>query len=408
MLHPEWLLNNFDEITQLYSDLHTDILKSIAKHISDTLKATGQIGLMPSMIAQINHAQATGLLRVDIINHIATTLAISKNEIFKLFESAAIDSVKYDNESYREAGVPEVVIRQSPTLNKILESGINKRMGSLNRLTGTIAINSEDLFERTLNTAYNKVVAGTHSYTEALKDGVADMLDEGVKVFNYESGHRISVEAAMLMNIRTGVSQTAAWITEQAMRERGATHVETSAHMGARNTGEGHKNHESWQGRVFFWKELDNGEEPKIDRNYANRVSELQTIATPGKGDITYETGAKASKEELNAYHWIQDNIGGNIKVLEEHNINGVKNPDAEWRGSLIDIKHTSGNTNTLSKRIQDAMRQTENGGAFVDISGAAYNNEDAIKVAISRMSGRNGGYVMLVRDGVLVGYINK
>jgi len=414
MLHPDWLIENLDEVTEMYSDFHTDLLKSIAKHMKDTLETTKELGVMPSLKTLIDRAQAAGLLRKDIIAHIANVLEVSKKEISDLFDSAAVETIRYDNEIYRDAGLPDLIVRQSPEMQRLLEAGINKHRGYLHRLTGTIATNSEELFERTLNSAYNKVVTGTHSYGSALKEGIEAMLNEGVTVFNYESGRAISVEAALLMNIRTGVGQTAGQITKQGMIEQGCCYLETSAHMGARNIGEGHRNHESWQGQVFYWKELDSGDELKLDRDhdnqqkYANRVNDLLALATPGIGDITYEKGAKASNKELNTYHWIRDNIGGDIKVLAERNVNGVKNPDAEWRGTLLDVKHTSGTIGTLSKQIQVAMRQTSNGSTIVDISGSAYSDEEAINVAIRRMSRHKSGFAILVRGGKLVGHINK
>lgn len=252
MLPPDWIIDNLDDIQEMLSDFHTSILESVAKHVRDTFDATNQLGLMPSTVTQIHHAQAAGLLRSEIMKHIAHVLKVSVAEIQVLFDAAIVESLKYDNEVYREAGLPDVVIRQSPTLHELYQAGIEKQMGKVKRLTGTIAINAEQLFERTLNTAYNKVISGTHSYTEALREGIDDMRKEGVTTFNYESGRRISVEAALLMNIRTGVSQTAGHITHTAMIERNVGHCETSAHIGARNTGEGFVNHESWQGRVFF------------------------------------------------------------------------------------------------------------------------------------------------------------
>jgi len=265
MLHPDWLMSQLDELTVLYSDLHTDILKTIAKHLSDTLRATGQLGLMPSTKKLIETAQTTGLriediekfldkkfnLHIDVNNMMRATVTASQMAMRELFEDASVESLRWDNEVYREAGLPEVVVRQSPTLNGLLEAGINKQIGQLARLTGTIAINSEELFERTLNTAYNKVIAGTHSYTEALRTGIDEMVAIGVGIFIYESGRRISIESALLTNIRTGVSQTAGQISHTAMLERNAPCCETSAHIGARDTGEGYQNHEQWQGKVF-------------------------------------------------------------------------------------------------------------------------------------------------------------
>ena len=36
MLHPDWLIENLDDVTELYNDFHTDLLKSIAKHFIET------------------------------------------------------------------------------------------------------------------------------------------------------------------------------------------------------------------------------------------------------------------------------------------------------------------------------------------------------------------------------------
>ena len=131
-------------------------------------------------------------LRDEIAAHVATALSAGVPEIRKLFDDAAVETLRYDNEIYEEAGLPPIVFRQLPTMMRILESRIGKFTGALRRLTGTIAINSEDMFERTLNTAFEKVADGSHSYTEALSEGVSDMLREGVAVFSYASGRKIS------------------------------------------------------------------------------------------------------------------------------------------------------------------------------------------------------------------------
>ena len=123
---------------------------------------------------------------------------------------------------------------------------------------------------------------------------------------------------------------------------------------------------------------------------------------------LTKAPGARLNANEQNAVDWMHDNLGGDITVRAESGVPNVPNPDIEWRGELVDIKHTSGSRDTLSKRVQKAMRQTGGGGAFIDISGAAFSNADAIDTVTRRMMGGGGNYVILVRDGVLVGYINN
>ena len=243
-----------DDITVIFADLHTAILVSIAKNVVDSMAAQDE--LTPSAIKRIETAQTTGLLRDEIAAHVATALAVTTPEVIKLFNDAAVKSLAYDSEVYRAAGLDPIDIKQSPTMLKILQAGISKQMGSINRLTGTTAINSEELFERTLNTAYNKTVSGTHSQTEALNEGMDELAREGVTAFYYSSGRNISIEAALLMNIRTGIAQTAGEITKQGLKERGCTHVQVSAHRNARDKGDDFRNHQKWQGGIYEWAEL--------------------------------------------------------------------------------------------------------------------------------------------------------
>ena len=143
-------------------------------------------------------------------------------------------------------------------------------------------------------------------------------------------------------------------------------------------------------------------------RQYENRPTELLETATPGIGSVSFQPGASLSPNEQNAVDWMHDNLGGDITVLARSHVSGVKSPDIEWRGELVDIKHVRGNLNSLDKVVRTAMHQTNNNGAFIDISGAAFSDADAVKTATERLARREGNYVILVRDGVLVGYINN
>jgi len=254
MLPPDYLINRLDDVTTIYADLHTAVLESIAKHVADTLRATGELGLMPSTRRQIESAQAVGLLQDDIAAYVATALSVSAPEIKKLFMDAAVKSLVYDNRVYEAVGLEPINIKQSPTMLRILNASINKQMGTLRRMTGTIALNAEPLFERTLNTAYMKTISVSHSYTEALNEAIDEMAREGTKTFDYASGRSIAIESAILMNLRTSISLTCAEMSKQGLKERGCWHVQVSAHRNSRPT------HEVFQGRVFSWPELLNEE----------------------------------------------------------------------------------------------------------------------------------------------------
>jgi len=146
---------------------------------------------------------------------------------------------------------------------KTIEGGISKAIGGLGRLTGVFEARAAESMRGVLNDiyraeniAYMKTATGAFSYTEAMNDAMDELTRQGITVYSYASGRNISVPAAVLRDLRTGVAQTAGDITRQGAIMRGASYAQVSAHIGARNTGEGYNNHESWQGRAFFYSQI--------------------------------------------------------------------------------------------------------------------------------------------------------
>lgn len=254
MLPPDYLLNRIDEVNTLYSDFHMAILEDIARHIRDTLRATGTAGVIPSARYQVERLNQAGMVREDIIAQVATINRMSEVEISSMFEEAAVKAWAYDAAQYRKAGITPLPIKQSPQMTRILEAGVSKTLGSVRNMTGTTAFSGEQKFLDITNTAYNKTISGASSPQEALSDAMDTLAREGVTVLEMPSGRQISIEASARRSVLTGVNQTSGHIVHQGMMERGADFCRTSAHVGARNKGEGFKNHESWQGRVFSLK----------------------------------------------------------------------------------------------------------------------------------------------------------
>ena len=104
------------------------------------------------------------------------------------------------------------------------------------------------------------------------------------------------------------------------MKDMGVSLVRTSAHLGARNKGEGFANHESWQGKVFYWKEIDE-----------NR---LQNEANQGRLKLDdFEVPRSVSAKALNydvvdsdgtIYHFVE---GTRIQDIEVFAGKGTRTP---------------------------------------------------------------------------------
>ena len=89
------------------------------------------------------------------------------------------------------------------------------------------------------------------SCNQAIKSAVKQLADSGIKIVDYESGHRDQIDVAARRAVMTGVSQLCAKYTEQSAEYLETPYFEVSAHIGARDKGVGWQNHKLWQGRVY-------------------------------------------------------------------------------------------------------------------------------------------------------------
>ena len=219
MLKPDFY--NFDEIESVFSELHTDLLCDMSSNI----------------VRELNNEPES-----DLEAAVNVTTAVKK-----VYREAVAESVKNDNENYKEASLP--IIKTTDYAGAV-KQGITEQLKSFERLTGRATESARELYNRTLNKAYSAVKSGSTSYTQALADVIRTMTAEGVTVYNTPSGRNIPIEAHALMSIRTRVNKLCGEITMQGAQEHNITHFETSAHVNSRES------HRVWQGRVWTKQEL--------------------------------------------------------------------------------------------------------------------------------------------------------
>ena len=141
---------------------------------------------------------------------------------------------------------------QSPALIRILERDYAATEKMWRNFTRTTAEESQRIFINEMDNAYRNVVSGAVSYTEAVRDVLNKVTENGVKV-TYPTQRKLSIEAATMMIVRTGIGQAAADISIKRMEEMEWDTILVSAHVGAR-TGDGGMNptnHLWWQGRFY-------------------------------------------------------------------------------------------------------------------------------------------------------------
>jgi len=277
MLHPDYLIRNLGAIQSLYSTFTTNVLGIIARRLAESLAHYGELQVSATTRHQIAQLQDVGVLRQDIDRQIAKMLGISRVEIADAFNRAAVASLAVDRAVYRQNGITLLPLEEYPQMLRILEARTQAETANIKNLTGTTASIAESQYVEHLNTAFMKVSSGSHSYSQALVDACRDLAKDGIRTYDFTSGRYMALESAVLTGLRTSIGQTAGELTRQSMIDVGASYVQVSAHLGARNVGGLPENHEMFQGKAYYFSQL--ATEP-------NTENLPDFVETCGYGDI--------------------------------------------------------------------------------------------------------------------------
>ncbi len=232
-----------DPIVSLYNEYETSIIVDIARRLGNMD--------FTSAAWQVQRLTESGALYKDVLSQLAKQTGKSEATLREIFKKAGVKAIAFDDKIYKAAGLNPIPLNLSPAMLKALTAGLSKTNGILSNLTMTTAISAQKAFIGAADLAYMQVSTGAMSYDQAIRMAVKKMAAEGLSVVDYASGHQDKIDVAMRRTVLTGVGQTTAELQMQRAAELGSDLVEVSAHAGARNTGTGPENHESWQGKVY-------------------------------------------------------------------------------------------------------------------------------------------------------------
>lgn len=237
MLSPRYLEGISDELVEIYAQLEADILQDMARRIARLGKITDATRWQAQLLAE------AGALKKRVYALLKKYDPAIQKEIKAIYNDALIKNARADNRIFTEAlghGVSDINAQA-------MLASIRKTFSDLSRLTITTAYTTEQQFVQQANAAYMKVTTGAFDYDAATKTACDNLARDGITGVQYMNGKpvRRSIEAAVRMNILTGVNQTASAMTMSNCEELGCDLVETTAHIGARPS------HEEWQGQIF-------------------------------------------------------------------------------------------------------------------------------------------------------------
>lgn len=252
MLDPHYLQQIADGAENIASQLHEYIIRQIVDRMMIRIGRGDDYLLTSSDAWRIQVLQDSGYLLQDITEELAKYTKRQEKEIKAAMEEAGVKALEYDDKIYQAAGLSPMPLTQSPALIRLMERSYNATLGEWRNMTRGTAEAAQRLFLNECDFAYNKVMSGATSYSQAVREAVEAVASGGVYV-DYHSGHRDTIEVATARAVRTGIAQAAGDISIKRMEEMDWDTILVSAHIGAR-TGDGGQNpgnHLWWQGQFY-------------------------------------------------------------------------------------------------------------------------------------------------------------
>lgn len=387
MLTEQDFLRIEKQAIQIYQDLELQIIEEIAKRIANFGYANTVV------LNDIKIAQEMGFLYEDIIKLVANYNDTSYEKVAEIFNNAGVQTLKFDDKIYTEAGLNPIPINQSPSMVQLLNSTIEKTSGNLQNLVMTTATNSQTAFYNAMNMAYMEVSTGVKSYSQSIIDAISNISNTG-GVITYPSGRNMSLESAVRMNIITGVNQTCGKLQELRANELGWDLMELTAHSGARPS------HASWQGKI-------------VSRSGQKGYLSLRDI---GYGDATgfkgincrhdwypYYKGSSRTYTEKQLKEWQNETVTYNGKKINKYEATQIQRKmERQIRQDKKDITGLQGiltSSNKDDKLIEDTKTQLINKQNKLKQHNATLN--DFVKQTNSKKDytrlyvGRNKSYVV-------------
>lgn len=250
---PELLDALPEELAELFRALEITLLEEICSR----LKAADELNEVT--VQDIQALRSHGIDLRNIEKAIRKTSGISETKLNELLDDVVERNQKYYTELIDLAHItqPETLVSVEDTWaiyeqTKQTLRNITRSMGFLVDADRTM-LPPAKAYQWALDNAVMRAQSGAINYNQAIKTAVKQLADNGLKVVDYESGHRDRIDVAARRAVMTGVNQICAKYTEQSAEYLETPYFEVSAHAGARDKPgpSPWSSHKDWQGKVY-------------------------------------------------------------------------------------------------------------------------------------------------------------
>lgn len=240
-----------EELAELFRALEITLLEEICSR----LKAADELNEVT--VQDIQALRSHGIDLKSIEEAISKTAGISKQKLNSLLNDVVERNQKYYTEVIDLAHVtqPETLVDAAAVdaIKRQTHDTFRNLTASMGFLVGNTMLKPARAYQWALDNAEMQIQSGAISYNQAIKTAVKQLADSGLKVVDYESGHRDQIDVAARRAVMTGVSQICAKYTEQSAEYLETPYFEVSAHAGARDKPgpSPWSSHKDWQGKVY-------------------------------------------------------------------------------------------------------------------------------------------------------------
>lgn len=246
-------------LAELFRALELVLLDEICSRLKDADE------LNEVTVQAIRALRSHGIDLKEIEKAVLETSGISKTKLDKLLDDVVERNQKYYTELINLAHITqpgklvddaEVAAIKKQTIDTF--RNLTASMGFLVD-AGRTMLPPAKAYQWALDNAVMQVQSGAINYNQAIKTAVKQLADSGLKVVDYESGHRDHIDVAARRAVMTGVSQICAKYTEQSAEYLETPYFEVSAHSGARDKPgpSPWSSHKNWQGKVYSVRDGD-------------------------------------------------------------------------------------------------------------------------------------------------------
>lgn len=363
---PELLDALPEELAELYRGLEDTLLMEICSR----LKLRDELNEVT--VQDIKALRSHGIDLKEIEKAVRKTLGISETKLNKLLDDVVERNQKYYTELIDLAHItqPETLVSVEDTWaiyeqTKQTLRNITRSMGFLVD-AGRTMLPPAKAYQWALDNATMQIESGAINYNQAIKSAVRQLAQSGLKVVDYESGHRDQIDVAARRAVMTGVNQTCAKYTEQSAEYLETPYFEVSAHSGARDKPgpSPWSSHKDWQGKV-----------------YSIRAGDIYQNIYEFCG-LGYVDGLEGANCRHRRFPWVE---GVSERTYTDKQLEHID----DGLGCTFEGKtYTAYEATQMQRRVEREVRKLKREKAVYKAAGL-YEDEQAVNIRLRRLSAK-------------------